>query len=143
MYAQWKEEYSVGVARFDKSHKELYSMINELHDGIVEGKFKDTPKKALKSLVNYLIKHFADEERLMKKHGYPEFASHKLEHDEFRNWLQSFFNDCAQGSASLSIDILNHIVEWLENHVTKSDKKYQPYLSALQEKKEADATHSG
>ncbi|MBF0291027.1 MAG: hemerythrin family protein [Nitrospinae bacterium] len=131
MYVEWKEEYNVGVARFDESHKELYSLINELHAGVVEGRYRDTQKNVLKNLVHYSISHFADEERLMKEYNYPELASHKREHDQFRKKLEEFVDAYMEGFALLTTDLLDYMVRWLEKHVTVTDKKYEPYFRDL------------
>jgi hemerythrin len=129
MYVEWKEKHSVGVAKFDESHKELFALISKLHTGIVEGAFKDTQKDVLKSLVHYSMSHFSDEERLMKEYDYPEMASHKREHEEFRGRLLEFVEAYMQGAALLTVDLLDHMVGWLESHVTKTDKGYQPFFN--------------
>ena len=129
MYVEWKEEFSVGVATFDVGHKKLCGLINELHAGIMAGKGRDAQKNVLKGLVEYSMNHFSDEERLMKEFGYPERDSHKHEHDEFRDKLLGFVEAYLKGSVPLTMDILGYLVEWLERHMTVTDKKYQPFFN--------------
>jgi hemerythrin-like metal-binding protein len=130
MYVDWKDEYSVGVAKFDESHKKLCGLINELHAGIVAGKGRDAQKNVIKGLVEYSMSHFGDEERLMKEYGYPDRASHKREHNEFQDKLLEFVEAYLQGSAPLSVDLLGYLVEWLERHMAVTDKKYQPFFNS-------------
>lgn len=130
MYVEWKDEYSVGVAKFDEGHKKLCAIINELHAGIIQGKGMDTQKKVLKGLVDYAMNHFADEERLMKEYGYPDRPAHKQEHEEFRDRLLEFVEAHLQGSAPLTVDLLAYLVDWLERHITGTDKKYQAFFNS-------------
>ena len=130
MYVEWKEEYSVGVAKFDDAHKKLCGLINELHAGIIEGKGRDTQRSVLKGLVEYSMGHFSDEESLMKQYDYPERISHKLEHDEFRDKLLEFVEAYLKGATPLTVDLLGYLVEWLEKHMTLTDKKYEPFFNS-------------
>jgi hemerythrin len=130
MYVEWREEYSVGVARFDDGHKKLCALINELNAGISQGKGGDTQKTILKGVVEYAMGHFADEERLMKEYDYPDRISHKLEHDEFRDRLLGFVEAYLKGSTPLTVDLLAYLVEWLEKHMIGTDKKYQAFFNS-------------
>lgn len=130
MYVEWKDDYSVGVASFDDAHKKLCALINELHAGILQGKGRDTQKTVLKGLVEYTMGHFADEEQLMKEYGYPDRASHKLEHDEFRDRLLEFVEAYLKGSVPLTVDLLAYLVEWLEKHMIGTDKEYQAFFNS-------------
>jgi hemerythrin len=130
MYVEWKDEYSVGVARFDEGHKKLCAIISELHAGILQGKGGDTQKEVLKGLVEYTMVHFGDEEQLMKEYGYPDRLAHKLEHDGFRDKLLEFVDAYLQGSVPLTVDLLAYLVEWLEKHMMGTDKKYQKFFSS-------------
>jgi len=130
MYVEWKDEYSVGVAKFDASHKKLCAVINELHANILQGKGRDTQKTALKGLVEYAMNHFGDEEQLMKEYGYPDRLSHKSEHDEFRDRLLEFVEAYLQGSIPLTVDLLAYLVEWLDKHMIGTDKKYQEFFNS-------------
>lgn len=128
MYIEWKDEYRVGVAELDEGHKKLCALINELRTGILEGKGPDFTRKILKGLVGYSINHFADEERLMKEHGYPERLSHKLEHDDFRDKLLVYVDGYLKSATHDNMALLDFLSGWLENHLLCVDKKYQPFF---------------
>lgn len=130
MHIEWKDEYSVGVARFDENHKKLCAMINELHAGILQSHEKDLQKSVLKNLLEYATTHFADEEWFMKEYGYPDMASHKQEHEEFWDRLSGFVKVYQQGSIPLTADLLGCLVEWLDRHMIGTDKKYQAFFNS-------------
>lgn len=130
MYVEWKDEYTVGVAKFDDGHKKLCGLINELSAGILQGKGEEMQKNVLKGLVGYTMNHFADEERLMKEYGYPDRISHKLEHEEFRDKLLKFVEAYLRDAAPLTAELLAYLVEWLEKHMVGTDKKYQAFFNS-------------
>src|SRR5208337_4187962 len=77
----WSDKFSVNVAQFDEQHKKLVGMLNDLHDAMKQGKGSDVTGNVLSGLVQYVVTHFAAEEKLMKEHAYPEYLKHKMEHD--------------------------------------------------------------
>lgn len=127
---EWKDEYSVGVARFDESHKNLCAMINRMYADISQGRGIETQKSALSSLLGHITSHFADEEQLMAEYGYPDIVSHKQEHETFWDSLTLFNESCQGGPAHVTIGLLDHQVEWLERHITGADKKYQAFFNS-------------
>lgn len=78
----WDEKYSVGIDEFDAHHKRLFSLINNLHEGILAGTGKEVLGKVLSELVNYTVYHFRAEESAFQKYGYQEMKAHKVEHDD-------------------------------------------------------------
>ena len=76
-YVIWTEEqHFIGIASIDDEHREIADRINQLIGEATNG----TPSEAVKEMLNELIlfvgEHFANEERLMLEHGYPELKSH-------------------------------------------------------------------
>ena len=51
LYA-WKDEYSVGVTRFDNHHKKLFDIGNRLHDMMKEGLGGDQIEQSIRELVD-------------------------------------------------------------------------------------------
>ena len=128
-FFDWKEEYSVGVKRFDDQHKQLIAMLNELYDAMKGGKAGDVVKPILIKLVQYTKTHFAAEEQVMKMNGYPDYEAHKKEHDELAKQAASLLEQEQQGKAALSIQISNFLKQWLMDHIMGKDKKYGPFLN--------------
>ena len=78
---EWNDKLSVGITQFDNEHKRLVAMVNDLFDGVQAGRGKDLLGPVLDGLITYTKTHFANEERYMQLHNFPEFAAHKAEHD--------------------------------------------------------------
>jgi hemerythrin len=80
---EWNESLSIGYARIDAEHKELFRIIQELVDAIHQKTCKYKIDDVLKFLEDYANHHFAMEENYMKKLAYPEYAQHHAEHRKF------------------------------------------------------------
>ena len=77
---KWEQNLSVGVDKFDTHHKKLVDLINKLHDAMSTGKGAETIGSVLDDLIKYTQYHFAEEEKLMTLHKYPDLEKHKAEH---------------------------------------------------------------
>lgn len=89
-YIKWTEDLSVGVNLFDDEHKRLFELVNNLNQLIMVGDKAAAMEKALSGLIDYTKYHFKNEEGIMKKHGYPAFDKHKIEHDKLTAKVEDF-----------------------------------------------------
>lgn len=126
----WSDMYSVKVTDFDNQHKKLIDLINQLHDAMKAGKGKEAAGQVLNALVEYTQKHFAAEEGLMKLHAYPEYESHKKEHNTLVLQVLEFRKKFEASDVALSVEMLNFLRDWLLKHIQGVDKRYGPYFNA-------------
>ena len=68
------------IPAIDDQHQLLIDLIARLDAG-VDG-FLPNMFGVLDELQKYVHEHFTFEEALLIKHGYPDFAEHKHEHDD-------------------------------------------------------------
>ncbi|MFN3406289.1 MAG: bacteriohemerythrin [Caldimicrobium sp.] len=127
-FIEWSDRLSTGVKEADEQHKKLVSLVNELYDAMKAGKGKEVIDKCLDELVKYAGYHFNTEETLMSKYGFPELAQHKKEHEAFKGKIKEFLDKKAKGEATLSIEIMTFLKDWLVKHIMGTDKKYGPFL---------------
>lgn len=128
-YITWDEQYSVGVMEIDNQHKRLVELVNNLHEAMKEGKGRDIMTEVLTSLIDYTASHFATEEKYMTKFNYPQYGSHKLEHQKFVKQVLDFQNDYNSGKLAITIDIMKFLKDWLVNHIQGTDKKFGPFFN--------------
>lgn len=127
-FYEWNESLSVGFFTIDSQHKHLIRLVNSLYDAMGAGKSKEIMQKLIKDLVSYTKIHFADEEELMKKNGYPEYQRQKSEHDMLTQQVIKFSNDYNSGKSVVSITMMNFLKDWLNNHIIKEDRKLGEFL---------------
>lgn len=126
----WRETYNIGVSQVDEQHQRLVVKLNEFLDACIQQKGKENIIETLAFLKEYTVEHFRDEEEIMLKYNFPEYAEHKKDHDDFvavvEELEQSIVN---QGATILSTLKLNKtLTDWLLTHISKSDMKIGQYL---------------
>jgi hemerythrin len=128
-FIKWDDSLSVNVAEIDQQHQKLILMINELHGAMKLGKGKDVLGKIVNGLIGYTTIHFKTEEDYFRQFGYPQADSHKKEHIVFVGKVSEFKDGFEKGKLSLSIEILNFLSDWLQNHIKGTDKKYSQFFN--------------
>jgi len=128
---EWSNAMSVGIASIDREHQQLVAMLNELYDGVQSGKGKETLAKILDGLILYTRVHFTNEESYFEKTGYADQVQHKAEHAaliEQVHAVQLKFE--TEPTATLSIEVMSFLKNWLIEHIQGSDKSYSAHLIA-------------
>lgn len=80
---EWNNRLPVNVREIDAQHKKLVDMVNGLQDAMKAGKAETILLRIVEEMKQYAASHFGLEERYMRDNGYPEYLTHKSEHDKF------------------------------------------------------------
>ena len=127
-FMAWSDTWKVGNETIDAQHKNLVSLVNQLHEAMKSGQGSRALGDILAKLVTYTKTHFATEEQLMQIHKYPDFAKHKVEHEKLTAKVVEFQQAFVDGTAALTIDVLDFLSKWLQGHILGTDMKYVPFL---------------
>ena len=129
----WSDELSVGNEKIDVQHKEFFNRINAIFAATLKGEARKATMNEMRFLHNYAVHHFRTEEEIMKRHDYPDYRSHKAQHDLFFGNLAEIQNDLEENglSSSVFLRINSKLVTWLINHIMKTDKKLGSYIKSL------------
>ena len=125
---EWKPQYSVQIASIDGQHQNLFRIGAELYAAMSAGQGKAALSRILDRLVQYTAVHFAHEERLMRLSDFPGLAAHQAQHQALTKQVMAFQSDFEAGRASMSVQLLHFLRDWLEKHIAGSDQQYAPYL---------------
>jgi hemerythrin len=130
----WKDEYSIGSPYVDKQHKELFSRVSDLLDAL--GSKGDWAAKKAKVqetkefLLEYVIRHFHDEEEFQESVGYPGLKEHTKMHNGMLIYIYNF--DAAyrqdEDNETLVSQFARKLLDWLIQHVTVEDRKIGEYV---------------
>ncbi|WFR56761.1 hemerythrin family protein [Anaerocolumna sp. AGMB13025] len=123
---EMKEEYYTGIQLIDDEHKELFRIADEayqvLKDEFIADKF-DNIVKIITNLKEYAIKHFSDEEAYMQSIHYKKLLSHKVEHIDFIEKLNTYdFEQMDHNQAAALLGLLEFLNDWLVHHILEKDK---------------------
>lgn len=121
---EWSPAFSVKVKKYDDQHKKLVDLINQLHDAMKAGQGTAVLGTVLQSLISYTSSHFADEEKLMQAHAYPDYARHKAAHEALVKKVLDLQQKFQTGNAMVTMNVLSFLKEWLVTHIQGEDKKY-------------------
>ena len=124
---QWSADCAVGVQQIDQEHQGLFQMFEEMHQAMLEGKGEAILQDLLSRLVNYTLHHFAHEERLMERIGYPDYRRHQIEHAELCSKVRTM-QDRSDLEKVPPGEILRFLGDWLKYHTTTSDRRIGAYM---------------
>ena len=124
---EWDEKYSVNISELDNQHKEIISILNDIHNY----RFQKKPKKTeeiINLLINYIKLHFSTEEQYLMEHKYPDIQTHKSEHAKFIVKIYEYQEDFLTNESFSTGNLFDFVWDWFTDHVLITDKKYQLYF---------------
>jgi hemerythrin len=128
--AQWDEKYATGNPDVDAQHKQLFGMVNGLHEALVAGHGKDKMGPTLKGVAAYTVEHFRTEELLMLESGYPGFPEHKRKHEQLLGQVGQLAADFDAGKLTLPLTLARFLADWITHHIEEEDQKMAAWLKA-------------
>jgi len=132
MAIEWTTDLATGSTEIDNQHKTIFFRINDMLDACKQGKGRAKVESLIKFLEDYVLSHFGEEERFMKKHAYPDYAAHKALHEEFISQLAELKKQvAAEGVGVHTVVATNQlVVNWFINHIRKVDTKLGAFWTA-------------
>ncbi|MFH1154422.1 MAG: bacteriohemerythrin [Pseudomonadota bacterium] len=124
----WGSKFILGIDTIDEQHKELVALINSLNKAMKMKKGRHESGKILNGLADYTAYHFSHEESLFDKYGYPQRKEHMEQHKKLVSQVMTFKHQYGEGKAALTMDLMSFLIEWLKNHILKTDMGYVPFL---------------
>ena len=125
---QWTSDYAVGDRQIDEEHRQLLTLAQALHQAMLEGKGKAILLDLLTSMADYSSYHFAHEERLMERIGYPGYRQHLQQHRDLRSRLRAMQCRAATGERTMTIEVMLFLTDWLKGHIAASDRRIAQYI---------------
>ena len=125
----FSDEYLTGISLIDDEHRQLFALVNEVHnlvnDNLIFDKY-DEIMRILTELRNYTEMHFRDEEAYMEKINYADIDAQRRAHNAFIEKLVDInfeeLESLDNNQQEYLLDILDFLAKWLVNHILKMDK---------------------
>lgn len=129
---QWSSKFLTGIDLVDADHQALFRAINELHDHVSGGASADEVQATLDMLTNYVDSHFAREEALMERAGYPDIVEHMATHRRIQRQVQDYRTAFEENGEIVEMEaFLAFLGNWLKGHIAMSDVAYIPFVKNL------------
>ncbi len=119
---KWGDNWLTGHAEIDEDHRMLVHYVNELSSAMMQSKGREILGDILGKLARYTTEHFSREENIWEAGNMPSLAAHKKLHAELAGQVGQFVEDYRIGKATLSMEMMAFLREWLVDHVFKVDK---------------------
>lgn len=134
MQIQWQDYLSVGSEEIDNQHKLLIDKYNAFFTAFSEGRGKEEVVRLLSFLEEYVVFHFADEESLQLRIGFPDYHKHHAQHQELSRKVaelkQRIENEGADPNQVSSVGLL--MTGWLIEHISGMDRAIGRYMKEMQ-----------
>jgi len=126
----WDRNLETGNEEIDGQHRELFHRIDRLLAASREKRSREEVAQTLTFLGDYVVLHFAAEERMMAETGYPELEAHRAEHARFVQEFGILYREFkAEGPTTLFIiRVGNRVTGWLREHIYRTDRSFVEHL---------------
>ncbi len=126
-YISWKDDYEIGIPDIDRQHMRLVELINKLYMAMEVGTADETGK-VLQGLIEYTVSHFADEEQLQERHGYPGLDGHRKLHTELVAEVLGYVKRFQADEPGVEANLMWFLKDWLLNHIRMQDAKIAKHI---------------
>jgi hemerythrin len=120
----------VGVQAMDDQHGILMDTVNELRIQLVRGADRTRITEQLERLIEFTGMHFGCEESLLERHGYPQIAHHRIEHQRLMTEIRRALERVEHSPAADLQPLLDLLRGWYVEHVETLDRPYGEWLNA-------------
>ncbi|OVE82626.1 hypothetical protein BVY03_00505 [bacterium K02(2017)] len=129
MNYEWSEKLSIGNIEIDHQHQELLKYLNLLMVAVKQNNTEEEINRLFNFLKGYIAAHFSSEEKLMLKYKYPEFNSHKAEHENFSLMFNQFDLAKSEGASEILINKVQKFLHgWWVKHINQTDRSFGDFL---------------
>lgn len=124
----WRSELELGVDMMDRHHRGMVNLCGAISDRAGTRGKAGTVSDLFLELVGLTAMHFGAEEELMRRSDYPGRMDHQDRHHELSVLLHSWERRARQRDLHLNASFLQHLNQWIENHILGSDKGFSRFL---------------
>ena len=133
----WDSSIQFGLDSIDRQHRHLVELINRLHQAMRSRAGRTVLQSLLQELAGYTVEHFQLEEKMMAKAGYAGLNEHKQIHQKLVKKVTDFQKQFETGNATVTIDLMNFLRDWLIDHIKGTDRLYVSSLKVADGKRQS------
>ncbi len=119
----WSEQFNLGIDVIDEQHRTIMDYVKEFLDAHSSGRSRKEISKLIKKVVDYTHFHFAFEEDLQEKVGYPFLKPHKKSHTLITKHMADFLVRFNNGD-DISKEVEGLMAKWLFDHLKHDDADF-------------------
>lgn len=120
---EWKEDFELGLAPMDGTHREFVAMLSEL-ESCPDGEFVGL----LERLAAHTVAHFDQESAWMHASGFPPIRCHMGEHERVLKVISEVLARVRSGDLELGRRLVAELPHWFEHHAATMDCALAAYI---------------
>jgi hemerythrin len=132
----WNEYFTTGLDAVDTQHQHLVKMINEFGEQIITKEDLDATfiEKLYQDLAGYAVYHFAEEQRLMGRHGLDSrhIHVHRLEHKVFLDEVTRLHDQLDLQGSTPGFELFEYLTSWLTYHILGRDQEMARQIQLIE-----------
>ena len=129
----WTPDFASGHPTIDDEHLGLLIALRGVFSGMESVQPFDALVSAADALLVRCRGHFANEEKLLRRIGYPKVIQHSQSHQSLLLKLSDVRNDFARGTEESLEKIASRLHDLVVLHLLREDRDYFPYLPTSRE----------
>jgi len=114
----------------DEQHAVLMDTLNDIRLALVHGQKREQVGEGLNRLIEFTRMHFASEEQLLEKQGFPGVAEHREAHQKLLAQIEDAALRAQHNDDLHMKSILLFLREWYMTHIEGLDSQYGSWLNA-------------
>ncbi len=142
LISSWNERYSLGFAKLDSHHQQLFSRFNITPEDFIAKASATDLKSLLDQLVEYGIYQNYAEEMWMQKNRFPGLDKHRVVHERISRRILAIQKEVREENGPLSLEILSALHLLLKCHIDSSDEKITAFIVAREKQLHANGRHN-
>ncbi len=124
----WDDTLALGEAEIDDQHHRFIDRLNDYFRQMMQGHAAAAAEEMADMLQDYVATHFADEESLMARTGYPRLEQHRASHRTFTAQCEQLCRTAAAGEQGAARSLFHAVADWVRNHVCREDRAFAAFL---------------
>lgn len=128
---EWSDALSVCIPEIDAEHRHFIQLVNDFNEAVTTRMSLEVIKDRLQAILEDAAAHFAHEEVLFRKWGYPAAGVHAQRHAQITLALRDILQHSEHGGVEYEwIEAGLAIKQILIEHILTEDMQYRDYCLA-------------
>lgn len=126
----WDHSLETGDSAVDAEHRKIFFLIGELQNAEANAHSREFVDAAIEDITDYAHEHFAHEESLMQRSGYPDYEHHARLHRGFAEEAERLAFELQAGAVISEAGLAVFMSRWLSEHIDAEDRRLVEFIRA-------------
>ena len=121
---EWSDDLDCGVPEIDRDHRKMVDLLNDAYGRMMTGEGMSAALSLANTLSSLATRHFAEEEKLMGRLGFPQSDAHRAAHKELLSRFAALKQRFERGDQSAARELFEYFADWFKDHELNQDRAF-------------------